>query len=75
MEEKLNLVNKKRVAILWDGHCLPRAVLRGCKSKDILPQYLAYKGLISADTASIQENWSDYCPVVTEDKESARENF
>ena len=54
---------------------MSRAVFRGCKRKDILPQYLAYKALISADTASIQENWSDYCHVVTEDKESALENI
>ena len=87
MEEKLNLVNKKRVAILWDGyclprvailwdeHCLPRVVFRRCKSQDLLPQYLACKALIFADTASIQENWIEYCHVVTEDKESALENF
>ena len=87
MEEKSNLVNKKRVAILWDGycwprvailwdeHCLPWVVFRRCKSQDLLPQYFACKALISADTASIQENWIEYCHVVTEDKESALENF
>ena len=64
LEEKLNLINK-----------LPRAVFRGCKSKDILPQYLTYKALLSAVTASIQENWSDYCHVVTEDKKSTLENL
>ena len=65
----------KTVAIRGNGHCLPRAVFRGCKSKDILPQYLTYKALLSAATASIQENWSDYCHVITEDKESALENL
>ena len=65
----------KTVAIRGDGHCLPRAVFRGCKNKDILPQYLTYKALLSAATASIQENWSDYCHVITEDKESALENL
>ena len=75
LEEKLNLVNKQRVAIRGDGHSLPRAVFRGCKSKDTLPQYLTYKALLFAATASIQENWNDYCPVVTEDKESSLENL
>ena len=65
----------KTVAIRGNGHCLPRAVFRGCKSKDILPQYLTYKALLSAATASIQENWSDYCHVITEDKESALQNL
>ena len=65
----------KTVAIRGNGHCLLRAVFRGCKSKDILPQYLTYKALLSAATASIQENWSDYCHVNTEDKESALENL
>ena len=54
---------------------MPRAVFRGCKSKDLLSQYLTYKALLSAATASIQENWSDYCHVITEDKESALENL
>ena len=75
LEETLNLSNKRRVAIGGDGHCLPRVVFRGYKSKDILPQYLTYKALLSAATASIQENWSDYCHVVIEDKESALENL
>ena len=75
LKEKLNLVNKKRVAIRGDGHCLQRAVFRGCKSKHILPQYLSYKTLVPATTANIQENWNDYCHVVTEDKHSALENL
>ena len=75
LEEKLNLFNKRRVAIRRDGHCLPKPVFRGCKSKDILPQYLTYKALLSAATTSIQENWSGYCHVVTEDKESTLENL
>ena len=75
LEEKLNLANKKRVAIRGDGHCSPRAVFHGCKSKDILTQYITYKTLLSAATASIQENWSDYCHVFTEDKESALDNL
>ena len=53
LEEKLNLVNKKRIAIRGDRHCLLRAVFRGCKSRDILAQYLTYKALLSAATASI----------------------
>ena len=75
MEEKLNLVNKKRAAIRRDGHRLSRVVFSGCKSKDILPQYLTYRALVSAATASIQENWSDYCHVVTEDKGTDLENL
>ena len=75
LEEKLNLVNKRRVAIRGDGHCLPTAVFRGCKSKDILPKYLTYKALLSVAATSIQENWSDYCHVVNEAKESALENI
>ena len=47
LEEKLNLVNKKRIAIRGDRHCLLRAVFRGCKSKDILAQYFTYKALLS----------------------------
>ena len=75
MEEKLNLVNKKRAAIRRDGHRLSRVVFSGCKSKDILPQYLTYRALVTTATASIQENWSDYCHVVTEDKETGLENL
>ena len=72
---RFHCIYKKRVAILVDGHCLPRTVFHECKNKDISAQYFTYKALLSAAIASIQENWNDYCHVVTEDKDSVRENL
>ena len=38
IDEKLDEIAKVRTIIQGDGHCLPRAVFRGCKLNGLLEQ-------------------------------------
>ena len=35
-----------RIPIKGDGHCLPRAIFRGAKSLNLLPNFIIYSGLL-----------------------------
>ena len=40
MDTYLNFLRKERIQVKGDGHCLPRAVFRGAKHHNLLPEYV-----------------------------------
>ena len=38
--------NKLLIAIKGDDHCLPRAVFRGAKCQNLIPQFITYTSLL-----------------------------
>ena len=45
----------KRIKIARDGHCLARAIFRGVKYQDLLPDIINYKSLLNECVQSLKQ--------------------
>ena len=71
IDKQLAGIEKERVAILGDGHCLPRAVFRGAKLKDLVAGHISYKSLFRSVIDSLKHKINDYKGFLEEDTATA----
>ena len=71
IDKQLAGIEKERVAILGDGHCLPRAVFRGAKLKDLVAGHISYKSLFRSVIDSLKHEINDYKGFLEEDTATA----
>ena len=63
MDTYINSMNKIRLSIKGDGHCLPRAIFRGAKHLNLIPQFITYTQLLRSSVEKIKANiQSDVTP-------------
>ena len=72
MDAYLKSSRKKRISVRGDGHCLPRAVFRGAKSINFIPNLITYSALLKAAANKIKSDFNKYIGFITETEESAR---
>lgn len=71
VDKQLAEIEKERVAIQGDGHCLPRAVFRGAKLKDLVAGHINYKSLFRSAVDSLRQKINDYEGFLEEDAATA----
>ena len=63
MDTYINSMDKIRLSIKGDGHCLPRAIFRGAKHLNLIPQFITYTQLLRSSVEKIKANiQSDVTP-------------
>ena len=72
MDTYLKFLRKKRIQVKGDGHCLPRAVFRGAKHHNLLPEYVKYSSLLKEAVDQIKLNIKQYAGILTEGEEVAK---
>ena len=75
MDAYIKSANKRRIPVIGDGHCLPRAVFRGAKNLNLLPQFITYSGLFKATVQRIETDINRYTGFITESVDSAIEDL
>ena len=63
--------NKLRIAIKGDGHRLPRAVFRGAKYQNLIPQFITYTSLLKSVVERIKDNMEAYLDFLEEGIDTA----
>ena len=71
MNAFLRFSRKIRIRVKGDGHCLPRAVFRGAKSLNLLPQFIKYSELLEAAIEDIKVNMDKFQFINVNGTESA----
>ena len=66
MDAHLKFIRKKRIPVKEDGHCLPRAVFRGAKEQDLIPQIYKYSSLMDCAVSAIKANMPRYAGFLIE---------
>ena len=71
MDVYLKFSRKKRVAVKGDRHCLQRAVFRGVKYLNLIPNYITYSALLKVAADGIKSDFLKYTGIMTHIEDSA----